>query len=293
MAPPITAIIPCKNEQFNIRECLESLVPIADEILVADSGSTDRTMAIAAEFPQVRIVQREYRTSGDFKNWAIPQAKHEWVVLLDADERLTPALQQEILATVAAPACDGYWIYRANHFMGHSTPYGDAATDKVVRLFRRDLSRYEGPSDHGEVQVSTGRVGVLKEKMLHYTCWSYDQVFHKFHRYTTLQAQQWHAAGKDTSYFRLLGNPIFRFLREYFLQGGFLNGKTGVQLAMLAAFYSFMKQARLWELNHGLPQPIPASDRETANTPGTSNNPVKGATSVEATRLPQSDRRVA
>jgi glycosyltransferase involved in cell wall biosynthesis len=293
MAPPITAIIPCKNEQFNIRECLESLVPIADEILVADSGSTDRTMEIAAEFPQVRIVQREYRTSGDFKNWAIPQAKHEWIVLLDADERLTSALQQEILATVAAPTCDGYWIYRANHFMGHPTPYGDAATDKVVRLFRRDLSRYEGPSDHGEVQVSTGRVGVLKEKMLHYTCWSYDQVFHKFHRYTTLQAQQWHAIGKDTSYFRLLGNPIFRFLREYVLQLGFLNGKAGVQLAMLAAFYSFMKQARLWELNHGLPQPIPAQDREPATTPAASNHHVKVADSVAEKLLPQSDRRVA
>jgi glycosyltransferase involved in cell wall biosynthesis len=267
MRPKITGLIPCKNEQLNIRECLESLYPITDEILVADSGSTDRTMEIAREFDKVRVIEREYRTSGDFKNWAIPQAQHEWIVLLDADERLTEPLRQEIVATVESPTCDGYWIYRANHFMGHPVPYGDSGTDKVVRLFRRDLGRYEGPSDHGEVHLSTGRVGVLNEKMLHYTCWDYDQVFQKFHRYTKLQAEQWHEAGRDTSYLRLFLNPIFRFTREYFLQFGFLNGKAGVQLAMLAAFYSFMKQARLWELNHGLPQPVPEQDRKPISRP--------------------------
>lgn len=262
MRQKITGLIPCKNEQRNIRECLESLNPIVDEILVADSGSTDRTIEIAREFAKVRVIEREYRTSGDFKNWAIPQALHEWIVLLDADERLTEPLRDEILSTVQTPTCDGYWIYRANHFMGHPVPYGDSGTDKVVRLFRRDLGRYVGPSDHGEVQIASGRVGVLNEKMLHYTCWDYDQVFQKFHRYTKLQAEQWHERGKDTSYLRLFVNPIGRFIREYFLQLGFLNGKAGVQLAMLAAFYSFMKQARLWELNHGLPQPIPEQDRE-------------------------------
>ncbi|MDP1560675.1 MAG: glycosyltransferase family 2 protein [Pirellulaceae bacterium] len=262
MRPKITGLIPCKNEQRNIRECLESLYPIVDEILVADSGSTDRTLEIAREFDKVRVIEREYRTSGDFKNWAIPQAQHEWIILLDADERLTESLRTEIVTTLKAPTCDGYWIYRANHFMGHPVPYGDSGTDKVVRLFRRDLGRYEGPSDHGEVHLSTDRVGVLNEKMLHHTCWDYDQVFQKFHRYTKLQAEQWHEAGRDTSYLRLFLNPIFRFMREYFLQLGFLNGKAGVQMAMLAAFYSFTKQARLWELNHGIPQSVPEQDRE-------------------------------
>jgi glycosyltransferase involved in cell wall biosynthesis len=263
MKPKVTAIIPCKNEQKNIRQCIESLDAVVDEILVADSGSTDRTMQIAAEHPKVRVIEREYRTSGDFKNWAIPQANHEWILLLDADERLTEPLRREIEEVLSRGASqDGYWIYRMNHFMGHRVPYGDSATDKVIRLFRRDVCWYEGPSDHGEVHVSTGRVGYLREKMLHYTCWDYDQVFVKFHRYTGLQAQQWHEAGLDTSYFKLLIRPAFRFFREYVLQFGFLNGKAGVQLAMLAAFYSFTKQARLWELNHRLPQPVPAQDRD-------------------------------
>lgn len=267
MAYKISVIIPCKNEQHNIRACIASCHEIADEVVVADSGSTDETMAIAREFPKVRIIEREYRTSGDFKNWAIPQAANDWILLLDADERLTCELEQEIVGLLAGePECDGYWMYRANHFMGHSVPYGDSATDKVIRLFRRDVSRYEGPSDHGEVAVSTGNVGVLKSKLLHYTVWNYDQLFHKYHRYTTLQAQQWHEAGKDTTYFRLLVRPVLRFLREYILQLGFLNGKAGVQLAMLAAFYSFTKQARLWELNHALPQPLDEKYNDEAST---------------------------
>lgn len=261
MAYNISVIVPCKNEQDNIRQCLASFHRIADEILVADSGSTDQTMEIAARFPKVRIIQREYRTSGDFKNWAIPQAKNPWILLFDADERLTPDLEAEIVQLLSGePDCDGYWIYRENHFMGHPVPYGDSATDKVIRLFKRDLCRYEGPSDHGEVVVSTGRVGVLNAKMLHYTVWNYDQLFQKYHRYTSLQAQQWHAEGMDTSYFRLLIRPAFRFFREYVLQWGFLNGKIGIQLAMLAAFYSFTKQARLWELNHAKPQPTDSLD---------------------------------
>lgn len=265
MKNKLSVLIPCKDEQANIRLCIESFVDIADEILIADSGSTDRTMEIAREYPRVRIIEREYRTSGDFKNWAIPQAAHQWVLLVDADERVTKELADEILEVLSGtPDQDGYWIYRNNHFMGHQVKYGDAKTDKVIRLFRRDVCRYEGPSDHGEIHVKTGQVGTLKSMFDHYTYWSYDQLFKKFHRYTTVQAQQWKEVQKDTSYFKLLIRPAFRFFREYVLQLGFLNGKAGVQLAMLAAFYSFVKQGRLWELNHGRQQYIPPQDRESS-----------------------------
>ena len=259
MKQPVTVIVPCKDEELNIRPCIESFYGLADEILIADSGSTDRTMQIASEFyPKVRIIQRDYQTSGDFKNWAIPQAAHQWILLLDADERLTPLLTEEIQLTLSRGAeYDGYWIDRTNHFMGHRLRFGDARTDKVVRLFLRDRGRYEGPSDHGEVAISTGRVGKLKNPMMHYTVWTYDQLFAKYRRYTSLQAEQWKQAGKDTSYLKLLIRPAFRFFREYILQGGILDGKKGLQLSWLAAFYTFSKQARLWELNHAKPQPIP------------------------------------
>ena len=256
MKQPLTVIVPCMNEQTNIRACIESFQSIADEILIADSGSEDFTVDIALEFKNVRVIQREYVTSGDFKNWAIPQASHEWVLIIDADERVTPELAEEIILELSrGPTFDGYWIYRANHFMGHRLRYGDARSDRVLRLFHRDRGRYSGPSDHGEVKISSGRVGKMSELMEHHSFWDYDQLYEKYQRYTALQAKQWSNQGKDTSCFKLLIRPMWRFFREYVLQGSFLDGKVGIQTAWIAAFYSFNKQARLWAINHGMSQP--------------------------------------
>jgi len=262
MKQPLTVIVPCKNEQLNIRACIESFFPIADEILIADSGSTDRTMEIAKEFGKVRVIEREYNTSGDFKNWAIPQAKHEWVLIVDADERVKPALATEIEMELSrGPAHDGYWISRENHFMGHRLRHGDARGDGVLRLFHRDRGRYEGPSDHGEIKISTGKVGKLSEQLAHFSMWSYDQLYEKNSRYTSLQARQWSEKGRDTSYFNLLVRPMWRFFREFVLQRSFLDGKAGIQTAWIAAFYSFDKQARLWAINHGMEQQDPDAVR--------------------------------
>lgn len=252
MKQPLTVLVPCKDESQNICACIESFFEMADEILIADSGSTDNTLELARMYNKVRVVEREYRTSGDFKNWAIPLASHEWVLIVDADERITPDLCREIVDELSRGAAfDGYWILRENHFMGHRLKYGDARRDGVIRLFHRDRGRYEGPSDHGEVKISTGKVGRLKNRMVHYSVWDYDQLFEKYQRYTTLQAHQWHEQGRDTSYFKLLVRPAFRFFREFILQGAILDGKAGLQTSWLAAFYCFSKQARLWELKHG------------------------------------------
>ena len=267
MKNKLTVIVPCRNERLNIRLCIESFHELADEILIADSLSTDDTVEIAQEYSKVRVVQREYRVSGDFKNWAIPQAKYEWVLLLDADERVTPELDREVREILQGqPEFDGYWIYRNNHFMGHQLRHGDARTDRVIRLFHRDLSRYEGPSDHGEITVSSGKVGVLKERLDHYTVWNYEQYFKKFDRYTKVQSEQWAEEGEDTSYLKLLFRPAWRFFREYIVHRGFLDGKAGLQLSWLAAFYSFTKQARLWQINHGLPQPNPETQDHDQST---------------------------
>ena len=127
---------------MNIRPCIESFHRLADEILIADSGSSDNTKEIALEFEKVRVIEREYITSGDFKNWAIPQAKHEWVLIVDADERVTSELAAEIdMELRRGPLEDGYWINRDNYFMGHPLRYGDARSDGVLRLFHRDRGR--------------------------------------------------------------------------------------------------------------------------------------------------------
>ncbi len=263
MRAKITCLVPCRNERLNIRPCIESLQDLADELLIADSGSTDGTLDIVREIGGCRIIEREYIHSGDFKNWAIPQAEHSWVLLVDADERVTPQLADEIRRILSLDnPMDGYWVYRKNHFMGHHTRSCGWANDCCLRLFRRDVSRYVGPNDHAEVHVSTNHVGTLRNRLDHFTYWSYDQWFKKFDRYTKVQAQLWYEAGRRPSLWRLLVHAPFRFFRDYICQGGFLEGKVGLQVAMLAAFYSFMKQARLWELHYAKQRPDPEANRK-------------------------------
>ena len=167
---PLTVLIPCKDERRNIRPCIEAVRPVADEILVADSGSTDGTLRIVRRIGGCRVIEREYIDSGNFKNWAIPQARHDWVLLVDADERVTPRLADEIRRVLAGePQCDGYWIRRANHFMGHRIRFSGWQNDRVLRLFRRDLARYDDSGDHAEVAIASGKVGRLRRRLAHYT----------------------------------------------------------------------------------------------------------------------------
>lgn len=271
MPAKLTVLVTCKNERANIGPCLDSAAALADELLVADSGSTDGTLGYLRGRGGCRLIYGDYTTAGDFKNWAIPQAEHEWVLVLDADERITLELATEIRALLdEGPEFDGYWIGRTNHLMGHRVRYTDWARDRLVRLFRRDVGRYEGPSDHGNIRVPSGRLGELQSPLAHYTIWSWSQYLGKLERYTSLQAQQWFAAGRKPSFGKLLFNPPLRFFRDYVLHLGFLDGMVGIQIAWTSAFYSFMKQARLWELHYGLqqrdlePEAIAAAERKVA-----------------------------
>jgi hypothetical protein len=136
--------------------------------------------------------------------------------------------------------------------------YGSWGRDRVLRLFRRDLGRYEGPSDHGEVRITTGKVGRLRHRLDHYTYRDYAECLRKFDRYAWLQARQWHHQGRQPNAARLLAQAPLRFLRDYIWKWGFLDGSVGLQLAWLGAFYSFLKQARLWEEHFAVPS-VPAA----------------------------------
>ena len=250
MSAKLTVIIPCKNERENIGACVVSARQVADEVLIADSGSTDGTLEIARELG-CRIIEREYGTSGDFKNWAIPQAAHEWVFILDADERITPKLAAEIRGVLNDRKHDGYWVYRLNHFMGHPIRYGPWKNDRCLRLFRRNLGQYVGPTDHAEVELSSGTVGRLGERLTHYTCDSYSQYLPKVERYADVQARLWHAAGRDAKLRDLLFRFPLRFVQGYVFRLGFLDGLAGLQVCMLVAYLSWLKQAFLWQLQSG------------------------------------------
>jgi len=261
MKQKLSVIIPCKNERLNIRPCMTSAKLVADELIVSDSGSTDGTLDIIRDVGGARLIEREYINSGNFKNWAIPQATHEWVLILDSDERVTPELAAEINALLSTgPKHDGYEIYRANYFLGHRIRHAGWGADKVLRLFRRDLGRYQGESDHAEVDITTGRVGRLKERIEHYTYWSYDQYFRKLQRYSVQGAQNKLAAGKHVNFWEMAIAPPLRFLHCYLFRLGFLDGLAGLQISMLTGYSSFAKQIRMWELEHGRPQPDPEAE---------------------------------
>jgi glycosyltransferase involved in cell wall biosynthesis len=262
MPHKLSTIIPCKNEEKNIRLCIESVLDFSDEIIVADSGSTDRTKEIAKEYG-CRIIEREYIYSADFKNWAIPQARHPWVLIVDADERITPELASEIREIMdGEPECDGYIIFRRNHIFGHIVKHSGWGTDNVLRLFKRDISRYKDMRVHSEIIVETGRVGKLKGKLEHFTYWNFRQIMEKYERYATWAAEDLRDKGVKSNFFHLTLVPLWRFIRQYFIQCGFSDGIPGLIVCTVSMYYVFLKYAKLWAMQHGLEQPNPEESKK-------------------------------
>jgi glycosyltransferase involved in cell wall biosynthesis len=268
MMAKLTALIPCKNERLNIRPCIESVRGVADEILIADSGSTDGTLDIVRKMGGCRIIEREYVHSANFKNWAIPQARHPWVLIVDADERVTGELAAEIRRVLASPdpAVDAYWIGRKNHFLGYHIAHCGWNSDDVLRLFRRDVGRYRDRWVHAEIELDRKRVRRLECPFEHYTTWNSDEYWRKLNRYASWGALNLRDEGHRVSLFSMFFRAPLRFLQLYLLRLGFLDGIPGLHICAYTAFYTFMKQARLWELEHAKVQPDPEADHR-ATTP--------------------------
>ena len=248
--PQLTVLIPCKNEESHIAECVASARLVADEVLVADSGSSDATLEIIRELGGCRVIEREFVNYADFKNWAIPQARHRWVLLLDADERVTPELAAEIKALLASePSDDAFWIGRDNYFLGHRIRYSGWGNSRVVRLIRRDACRYLPGLVHETMQVAAGKTGDLQARLLHYTAENIEEFVAKQNNYSTLAARQAKAAGKRCGFlFTLLHAPL-RFLQLYLLRGGFRDGYPGLMVCGIMAYYTFLKDINLWSFN--------------------------------------------
>ena len=254
---PLTVIIPTYNEEATIADCLAS-VRFADEVLVVDSFSTDGTVRLARE-AGARVLQHEYVYSARQKNWAIPQAAHEWVLLVDSDERVTPPLRDEILALLeAGPKHDGYWILRANHFLGRRMRRCGWGTDRVIRLFRRDVSRYQDREVHAEIDLP-GPLPVLRHPLEHHSFRSFRQYWRKIQLYSEWGAAQLYKEGRRAGALQILGRPVTRFIKMYVIRLGFLEGVHGLVLSLLGAFTVYLKYARLWEMHllKGAPE-VPA-----------------------------------
>jgi len=244
--PRITALIPTYNEEENIEKCLAS-VAWCDEVLVVDSFSTDRTRDIASLLG-ARILTHEYVNSAAQKNWAIPQASCPWVLIVDADERVTPELREEVTRLLAGgPDAGAYSVPRVNHFMGRRVRHGGWEADRVTRLFRRDQARYQEREVHAEVETA-GPIPRLHSPLLHYTFRSFNQYWPKIQRYSDWGASQAFRDGRRAGFGSVLFRPLGRFLKMYFLRLGFLDGTHGLVLCMLAAFSVYLKYAKLWEM---------------------------------------------
>jgi glycosyltransferase involved in cell wall biosynthesis len=233
------------NEEDRLRACLES-VAWADEIIVVDAESTDKTVALAREFTD-RIWVRPWPGFAAQKNFAVAQATGDWVLSLDADERVTAELRTRIGRALAedGPA-DGYAVPRRNVFWGAWVRHGGLYPDHQLRLFRRGAGRFIDDAVHESVRVE-GRVDTLAEALLHHSYRSLEDFVQRSNRYSTLAAGEWVRRGRRAGVADLIFRPLGRFLSMYIIRRGFLDGWRGFVLAVLYADYVFLRMAKAWE----------------------------------------------
>ena len=266
MRQPFTAIIHTLNEIENIEDVIRS-VELADEIYLVDSFSTDGTVELVRrKFPRVRLEQREYLGAASQKNWAIDRAAHDWIFVIDADERVTPPLRDELLRTLAGPL--DHWAYsvgRRNFMLGKEVKYSGLQRDRVTRLFHRGHARYPNKRVHADLVVD-GPTFDLREKMEHYYIRSFDHMIAKMTRYANWASAQMFIDGKTTGLAGIIGHPIAKFVRDFIFNLGFLDGTRGLISVGMHVYYTFWKYAKLWELTElkkrGKPVPLPKLDLE-------------------------------
>jgi glycosyltransferase involved in cell wall biosynthesis len=243
-APKISACIITFNEEDRIRDCIESL-DFCDEVLVVDSHSSDKTREVA-QACGARVIERDWPGFVEQKNYVVRQAKNDWILNLDADERISSDLRSEILflRNEGFPCKAGWRMPRLSYYMGRWIKHGTWRPDWNLRLFDRRRGRWSGSRLHERVQLD-GALGSLQGQILHYPYRTLAEHFETMDRYTTLMAQGLDEKGKRASVIQVIVNPWARFLKYYFLKRGFLDGWRGLVMAYLASQYVRMKYIKL------------------------------------------------
>lgn len=241
---PLSVAIITLNAESQLADCLASAA-FADEVVVVDSGSTDGTVALA-ERHGARVVRQDWLGYGPQKQFAVDQARHDWVLCLDADERVTPELRAAIEGALAAPQFGAYRFPRCNRFLGRYLRHGEGYPDWSLRLFDRRQGRWSEDPVHEKVVVP-GSVGTLEGDLLHDSAETLANYLAKQNRYTSLAADAALAAGKRTGFGKLFFSPIVRFTKFYFLRQGFRDGLPGLVHIAIGCFNSFIKYAKMLE----------------------------------------------
>jgi glycosyltransferase involved in cell wall biosynthesis len=262
---PVSVCVLTMNEEKRLPHCLASLA-FCDDIIVVDSFSTDRTIEIARKHTS-RILQRPWSGFARQRAFAIAQAGHDWVLIVDADERVTPELEQAIRAAIAAPdPPGGYLIPRRTFYLGRWIRHGDWVPDMVLRLFDRRRARVAGSDPHDRIEV-TGRVGRLSGRIEHHTFHDLSHHLATTDAYSRVAAGEMRSAGRRFRWWNLVIRPTFRFVKGYFLKLGFLDGIPGLAVAVGTSHYVFMKYLKLYELERGLDVP-PEAPAPATRPPG-------------------------
>lgn len=245
----LSALIITYNEEHNIKRVLEDL-DFADEILVIDSFSTDNTVEIALSFRNVKVTQHAFENFAIQRNFAISLAKGTWILFLDADERLTPILKTEIIQTIQnKKSHSAYYFSRAFMFGNKHLYYSGWQTDKIIRLFRKENATYSLQKTVHEKLHTTGEIGKLKNKLIHYSYTDYFSYREKMIRYGKLKANEEFTKGTKPNFFHFYIRPSYQFIYQFILRLGILDGKKGITICYLNALSVYIRFQELKKMN--------------------------------------------
>jgi glycosyltransferase involved in cell wall biosynthesis len=243
---PVSVVLITLNAARQLEACLASVSTFADEIVLVDSGSTDNTTEIAEQFG-AKVIQQRWLGFGAQKQFAVEQARNDWVLCLDADERVSGNLQASIIQLLATqPSHLAYRFPRCNKFLGRYLRHGEGYPDWSLRLFNRRFAHWSDDEVHEKVLVN-GAVGQLSGDLLHDSAETIDSYLSKQNRYTSLAAEEALAKGKKATAIQLLLSPAVRFFKFYFLRQGFRDGIPGLVHILIGCFNSFCKYAKMLE----------------------------------------------
>lgn len=241
----ISAIILAKNEEKNIQDCILGL-SFCNEIIVIDDNSKDSTVEIAKKLGAKVISHDLNNNFSAQRNFAMTKAKNPWIIFIDADERVTPELKQEIIQKTLTPIAEAYYVHRIDFMWGKLLKHGEVGSVYILRLARKDAGAWIGAVH--ENWITDGKTSELKNPLLHYPHVDTEEFLSEINQYSSIRANELHKQKMQVSYWDIIAYPSGKFIQNYFLRFGFLDGAPGFVLAMLMSFHSFLVRAKLWQL---------------------------------------------
>ncbi len=250
MQHKLSILIITKNEEENIKALLSS-IDFADEIVLVDSGSTDQTVRIAEDLG-AKVLFREFDYHAAQKNWGLAQLQNNWVLIIDADERIPETLKEEIVSVLHKETIleKAFWIKRTNFLMGEQVNYSGWQNDKVIRLFHKSFCKYSDKLVHEEIETKD-KVGMLNHNLIHYTYKDFKTYFAKLQKYSTQKAIIKSEKLQTVNLYHFIVKPGAKFFKRFFMEKGFLDGKIGMIISSMAAFHDFLVYLKVWRIKKG------------------------------------------